>query len=143
MVISLNPYYKRKTPQPNCLQQGFIKYIMGELNDLKNRLDVFSTLGSASYSYEAIAIPKEELQFLREHNINKSIILQNLTESEYLVLRNKDERNIPYNAYVNDNKSNFPSDEIYIPYSKIFEMPKNARNEKETSNVKLTNPSRL
>ena len=41
--------------------------------------------------------------------------MQNLLENKNLLLRNKDDRNIQYNADINNNKSNLPSDEIFIP----------------------------
>ena len=40
---------------------------------------------------------------------------------------------------MNNNKRNFPSNEILISYSKTFKMFKNTRNNMETNNVKLTN----
>ena len=46
--------------------------------------------------------------------------MQNLLKKENLLFRNKDERNIQCNAYVNNNKSNFPFDGILIPFSKTF-----------------------
>ena len=112
---------------------------MEELNDLKNRLKVLNNLGNASYSHETTAILKEEIDFLREDNGNKSIMIQNLLENENLLLRNKDERNIQYNVDVNNNKSNFPLDEAFIPYNKTFKLSQNIRNRKETSNNKLKN----
>ena len=68
---------------------AFKKYIMEELNGMKNRLEVLNNLGNASYSHEPTAILKEEIDFLREDNKNKSIIIQNLLENENLLLRNK------------------------------------------------------
>ena len=65
--------------------------------------------------------------------------MQDIKENENLFLQNKDDRNIQYNTSVNNNKSNFPSDEIFISYSKTFKMSKNTRNNKETNNVRLTN----
>ena len=118
---------------------AFKKYIIKECNDLKNRLEVLNNLGNASYSHGATAILKEEIQFLREGNKNKRIIMQDIKENENLFLQNKDDRNIQYNTSVNNNKSNFPSDEIFISYSKTFKMSKNTRNNKETNNVRLTN----
>ena len=66
------------------------------------------------------------------------MILQSLTENENLLLRNKNEGKIQYNAYVNNTKSAFPSDEIFITYNRTFKMSKNTRNYKETNNFKLT-----
>ena len=106
---------------------------MEELNDLKNILEVINNSGNASYSYETTALLKEEIDFPRDDNNNKIIILEN----ENLLLRNKDERNIQYNVDVNNNKSNFPSDAIFIPYNKIFKLSLNIRNNKETNNIKL------
>ena len=69
-----------------------------------------------------------------------SIKIQNLLENENLLFRKKDKRNIQYNADVNNNdKSNCPSDEIFISCSQTFMMSENTRNDKETNNVKLTN----
>ena len=101
---------------------AFKKYIMEELNDMKNRLEVLNNLENASYSHEPTAILKEEIDFLREDNKNKSIIIQNLPEIENLLLRNKNERNIKCNVDVNNNKSDFPSDEIFMPYNKTFSL---------------------
>ena len=112
---------------------------MKEFSDLKNRPEVLNSLGNASYSHGITAILKEEIQFLREGNKNKSIIMQDIMENKNLLLQNKDERNIQYNAYLNNNKSYFLSDEIFILYSKIFKMSQDTRNDKETNNVKLTN----
>ena len=50
-----------------------------------------------------------------------------------------DERNIQYNVDVNNNNSNFASDEILIPYNKAFKLSQNIRNNKETNNIKLKN----
>ena len=93
---------------------AFKKYIMEELNDMKNRLEVPNNLGNASYSHEP-------------------------TEKENLVLRNKNERNIKCNVDVNNNKRNFPSDEIFMPYNKTFELSQNIRNNKETNNINIKN----
>ena len=112
---------------------------MEELNDMKNRLEVLKNLGNASYSHEPTAILKEEIDFLREGNKNKSIIIQNLPENENLLLRNKNERNIQYNIDVNNNKSDFPSDEIFMPSNKTFKLSQNIRNNKETNNIKIKN----
>ena len=51
----------------------------------------------------------------------------------------KNERNIKCNVDVNNNKSDFPSDEIFIPYNKIFKLSQNIRNNKETNNIKTKN----
>ena len=118
---------------------AFKKYIMEELNDMKNRLEVLNNLDNASYSHETTAILKEGIDFLREDNKNKSIIIQNLLENENLRFRNKNETNIQYNVDVNNNKSNFPSDEIFMPYSKTFKLSQNIRNNKETNNIKIKN----
>ena len=112
---------------------------MEELNDMKNRLEVLSDLGNASYSHEPTAILKEEIDFLREDSKNKSIIIQNLLENENLLLRNKNERNIQCNVDVNNNKSDFPSDEIFMPCDKTFKLAQNIRNNKETNNIKIKN----
>ena len=112
---------------------------MEELNDMKNRLEVLENLGNASYSHEPTAILKDEIDFLREGNKNKSIIIQNLPENENLLLRNKNERNIQYNIDVNNNKSDFPSDEIFMPCNKTFKLSQNIRNNKETNNIKIKN----
>ena len=67
-------------------------------------------------------------------------MIQNLLENENLLLRNKDERNIQYNVDVNNNKSNFPLDEAFIPYNKTcLKLSQNIRNSKETNNNKLKN----
>ena len=50
-----------------------------------------------------------------------------------------DERNIQYNVDVNNNNSNFASDQILIPYNKAFKLSQNIRNNKETNNFKLKN----
>ena len=118
---------------------AFKKYIMEELNDVKNRLEVLNNLENASYSHEPTAILKEEIDFLREDNKNKSIIIQNLLENENLLLRNKNERNIKCNVDVNNNKSDFPSDEIFMPYNKTFKLSQNTRNKEETNNIKIKN----
>ena len=118
---------------------AFKKYIMEELNDMKNRLEGLNNLVNVSYSYEPTAILKQETDFLREDNKNKSIIIQNLLENENLLLRNKNERNIKCNVDVNNNKSDFPSDEIFIPYNKTFKLSQNIRNNKETNNIKTKN----
>ena len=76
---------------------------------------------------------------LKEDSKNKSIIIQNLLENENLLLRNKDERNIQSNVDVNNNKSNFPSAEIFIPWNKSFKLSQNIRYNKETNNIKLKN----
>ena len=115
---------------------AFKKYIMEELNDMKNRLEGLNNLVNVSYSYEPTAILKQETDFLREDNKNKSIIIQNLLENENLLIRNKNERNIKCNVDVNNNKSDFPSDEIFIPYNKTFKLSQNIRN-KETNNIKI------
>ena len=109
---------------------AFKKYIMEELNNLKNRLKVVNSLGNASNSHETTAILKEEIDFLQEDNKNKSITIQNLLEKENLLFRNKDERNIQYNVDVNNHKSNFPP-------NKTFKLSQNLRNNKETNNIKL------
>ena len=106
---------------------------------MKNRLEVLNNLGNASYSPEPTAILEGEIDFLREHNKNKSIIIQNLPENENLLLRNKNERNIKCNVDVNNNKSDFPSDEIFMPYNKTFKLSQNIRNNKETNNIKIKN----
>ena len=54
-----------------------------------------------------------------------------------------DERNIQYNVDVNNNNSNFASDEILIPYNKAFKLSQNIRNNKETNNIKLKNSFQL
>ena len=95
---------------------------MEELTDMKNILKVLNNLGNASYSHKPTAILKEEIDFLREDNKNKGIIMQNLLENENLLLRNKNERNIKYNVDVNNNNSDFPSDEIFMPYNKTFKL---------------------
>ena len=59
---------------------AFKKYIMEELNDMKNRLEVLSHLRNIPYSHETTAVLKEEIDFLRDDNKNKSIIIQNLRE---------------------------------------------------------------
>ena len=118
---------------------AFKKYIMEELNDIKNRLEVLNNSGNASYSHETTAILKEGIDFLREDNKNKSIIIQNLLENENLLFRNKNERNIQYNVDVNNNKSNFPSDEIFMPYNKTFKLSQIIRSNKETNNIKIKN----
>ena len=112
---------------------------MGELNDMKNRLEVLNNSGNASYSHEPTTILKEEIDFLRKDNKNKSIIIQNLLENENLLLRNKNERNIKCKVDVNNNKSDFPSDEIFMPYNKTFTLSQNIRNNKETNNIKIKN----
>ena len=53
---------------------AFKNYFMEELNDLKNRLEVLNNLGNASCSDETTAILKEEIDYLRKDNKNKSII---------------------------------------------------------------------
>ena len=118
---------------------AFKKHIMEKLNDMKNRLEVLNNLGNVSHSYEPAAILKEEIDFLREDNKNKSIIIRNLLENENLLLRKKNERNIQYNVDVNNNKSNFSSDEIFMPYNKTFKLSQNIRNNKETNNIKIKN----
>ena len=105
---------------------------MQELNDVKNRLEVLNNIVNASYSHGPTAILKEEIDFLREDNKNISIIIQNLLENENLLLRNKNERNIKCNVDVNNNKSDFPSDEIFIPYNETFKLSQNIRKNKET-----------
>ena len=50
-----------------------------------------------------------------------------------------DERNIQYNVDVNNNNSNFASDEILIPHNKAFKLSQDIRNNKETNNIKLKN----
>ena len=113
---------------------------MDKLNDLKNRLEVFNTLGNASNSHETTAaLPNEKTDFLQKDNESKSIITQNILENENLLLRNKDKRNIQYDSDLNSDKSNFPSDEIFISYSKTFRMSQNIRNNKEINNIKLEN----
>ena len=87
------------------------------------------------------AILKEEIDFRREVKKNKSIIIQNLLDNENLLIRNNDERNIQYNVDVNNNKSNFPSDKMFMLYNKTFKLSKNIRNNKETNNIKLKNSS--
>ena len=62
-------------------------------------LEVPSNLGNVSYSHEP-------------------------TEKENLLLRNKNEKNIKCNVDVNNNKRNFPSDKIFMPYNKTFELSK-------------------
>ena len=47
---------------------AFKQYIMEDLNDPNNRLEVLNNLGNASNSHETTAILKEEIQFLREDN---------------------------------------------------------------------------
>ena len=89
---------------------------------MKNRLEVLNNLGNASYSHEPTAVLKEEIDFLREDNKNKSIIMQNLLENENLLLRNENEGNIQCNVDLNNNKSDLPSDEIFMPYNKTFKM---------------------
>ena len=97
---------------------------------------------NASSSHETATILKEKTQFLREDNKNKSIVTQNLPENRNLLLRNKVERNIQYKANVNDNKRNFPSDEILIPYNKkMFKNYRNTGNNIETNNLKLKDSS--
>ena len=54
---------------------AFKKYIMEELNDMKNKLEVLNNIGNASYSHEMTAIPKEEIDFLGGDRKNKSIII--------------------------------------------------------------------
>ena len=72
---------------------------MDKLNDLKNRLEVFNTLGNASNSHETTAaIPNEKTDFLQKDNESKSIITQNILENENLLLRNKDKRNIEHDS---------------------------------------------
>ena len=117
---------------------AFKKYIM-ELNNMKNRLEVFNNLMNASYSHEPTAIPKEEIDFLREDNKNKSIIIQNLLENKNLLFRNKNERNTKCNIDVNNSKSDLPSDEIFMTYNKTFKLSQNIRNNKETNNIKTKN----
>ena len=110
---------------------------MEELNDMENRLEVLSNVGNASYSHETTAILKKEIDFLREGNKKKkNIVIQSLLENENLLLRNKNERNIQYNLDVNTNKSNFLTDEIFLPYSKTFKLSQNIRKNKETNNIK-------
>ena len=112
---------------------------MEGLYDMKNRLEVLNNFGNASNSHEPTAILKEDIDFLREDNKNKSIVIQNLLENENLLLRSKNERNIKRNVDVNNNKSDFPSDEIFMPYNKTFKLSQNIRNNKETNNIKLKN----
>ena len=109
---------------------AFKKYIMEELNEMKNRLEVLNNFGNASNSHEPTAILKKD--FLWEDNKNKSIVIQNLLENENLLLRNKNKRNIKCNVDVNNNKSDFPSDEIFIPYNETFKLSQNIRKNKET-----------
>ena len=80
---------------------------MEELNNMKNRLEVLNNLGNASYSHETTAVLKEGINFLREDNKNKSIIIQDLLENENLLFRNKNETNMQYNVDVNNNKISF------------------------------------
>ena len=68
------------------------------LPGLTNRLEVLNNLGNASYSHETTVILKEEIDFLRVDDKNKSIIIQNLLENENLILQNENERNIQYNV---------------------------------------------
>ena len=65
--------------------------------------------------------------------------MQNLLENENLLLQNKNERNIQYSLDVNNHKSNFPSDEIFMQYNKTFKLSQNIRNNKETNNIKIKN----
>lgn len=69
---------------------AFEQYIMEELNDQKNRLEVLSSFGNASYSYEATEILKEQIEFLREDKKNKTIKVQSIKENENLHFLNKD-----------------------------------------------------
>ena len=89
---------------------------------MKNRLEVLNNFGNASNSHEPTAILKKDIDFLWEDNKNKSIVIQNLLENENLLLRNKNKRNIKCNVDVNNNKSDFPSDEIFMPYNKTFSL---------------------
>ena len=66
-------------------------------------------------------------------------MIQNLLENENLFLRNKDERNTQHNVDVSNNKSGFPSNEIFIPYNKTSKLSQNIRNNSETNNIKLKN----
>ena len=118
---------------------AFKKYIMEELNEMKNRLEVLNNFGNASNSHEPTAILKKDIDFLREDNKNKSFVIQNLLENEHLLLRNKNKRNIKCNVDVNNNKSDFPSDEIFIPYNKTFKLSQNIINKKETNDIKIKN----
>ena len=106
---------------------------------MKNRLEFLNNLGDASCSHEPTAILKEEIDFPREDNKNKSIIIQNLLENENLLLQNKNERIIQYNVDVNNSKRDFPSDEIFMPHNKTFKLSQNIRNNKETNNIKIKN----
>ena len=106
---------------------------------MKNRLKVLNKLGNASYSHETTAVLKKEIDFLREDNKNKRIIIQNLLENENLLHQNKDGGKIQYNVNVITNQSNFLSDERFIQYNKIFNLYQNIRNNRETNNIKLNN----
>ena len=104
---------------------------MEELNDMKNRLEFLNNLGDASCSHEPTAILKEEIDFPREDNKNKSIIIQNLLENENLLLRNKNERIIQYNVDVNNSKRDFPSDEILCHITKLLSCLKTSETTKK------------
>lgn len=60
------------------------------------------------------------MQFLREDNKNKSIMVQNLLENENILFRNKNERNRQYDEDVNNDKIDFSSDETLYHVPKLL-----------------------